>query len=111
MTAVVSAQQYADGGKIALTYTDGTVEIGSGSGKLLAKDFENLISAVRHVQDQRPSTVETVPEDLGPLTMDEAMCDNCDSTGVSSCVAVGIESALCQACRGVKNDPNPEVQS
>lgn len=51
MSAVISAQQYQGGGKIALVYTDGSCEIGSGAGKQLESeaDFANFFSVVRHV--------------------------------------------------------------
>lgn len=73
MSAVISAQQYQDGGNIALVYVDGMCEIGAGLGKKL-EDFETLFQAVRHVQDQRPRTKKTIPENLGPATMMEPPC-------------------------------------
>lgn len=73
MSAVISAQQYQDGGKIALVYVDGTCEIGASLGKKL-EDFETLFQVVRHVQEQRPGTSKTIPECLGPSTMMETPC-------------------------------------
>jgi hypothetical protein len=71
MSAVISAQQYQDGGKIALVYTDGSCEIGASLGKKLDA-FGTLFEVVRHVQEQRPATVMTIPEALGPSTMSES---------------------------------------
>ena len=73
MSAVISAQQYQAGGKIALVYVDGTCEIGASLGKKL-EDFETLFQVVRHVQEQRPATAKTIPENLGPRTMTEPPC-------------------------------------
>lgn len=70
MTAVISAQQYQDGGKIALVYEDGRCEIAPSLGKRLG-DFASFFHVVSHVQGQRPSTTMTVPEALGPSTMSE----------------------------------------
>lgn len=69
MCGVCWAQQFQTGGKIALTYTDGTVEIGAGLGKRLGKGirdgvawegkdfFGSFFAVVSHVQSQRPNTV------------------------------------------------------
>ena len=73
MSAVISAQQYQAGGRIALVYVDGTCEIGASLGKKL-EDFETLFQVVSHVQGQRPGTTKTIPENLGPRTMTEAPC-------------------------------------
>lgn len=73
MSGAISAQQYQAGGRIAIVYTDGSVEIGESRGKLLTSEeqFPNFFSVLRHVQDQRPKTTMTVPENLGPQTMSE----------------------------------------
>jgi len=70
MSGVVFVQQYRDGGKISLTYTDGTAEISASDGRGLSS-FGSIFAAVAFVQGHRPNTSTVDADDLGPETMSE----------------------------------------